>query len=478
MLRALAAPLDLALRARVTATPKLSERLRSDATTTCTLPITAESGESMAELAAEPQQGEPPELSPALRQRGWSINQGEGDWYYVHTAPNGCATSQFESPGHGWPAAQLLGREQADQLFGEAVAEAVEECAEDTAGKTCYICYGEGDEEGLVRGCACRGENGSAHVSCLARGAQAAVERDADTGWTRWHTCGLCEQYYHGVVRCALGWACWKTYVGRPEEDQVRALAMSILGNGLFIAHHHEDALLVREALLSLERRVGAPEDQILVAQSNLANSYAELGRDEEALLMKRGVHSARLKLDGEEHEQTLIAAINYACSLLDLERFEAAKALLRRRIPVARRVLGESDETTLKMRLNYAMALYRDTGATLDDISEAVTVLEETERIARRVLGGAHPDIALIEDALQCARAALRETLDDLREAVNTLEETIRTVRRRLGDSHPVEFVIEDRLQELRGMLRAREASDDETVDVLPQEDDADDTE
>ena len=37
--------------------------------------------------------------------------------------------------------------------------------------------------------------------------------------WRRWHTCSLCEQKYHGVVRCALGWACWKTYLGRPETD-------------------------------------------------------------------------------------------------------------------------------------------------------------------------------------------------------------------------------------------------------------------
>ena len=30
----------------------------------------------------------------------------------------------------------------------------------------------------------------------------------------------LCEQEYHGVVRCALGWACWKTYLGRSERTK------------------------------------------------------------------------------------------------------------------------------------------------------------------------------------------------------------------------------------------------------------------
>ena len=33
-----------------------------------------------------------------------------------------------------------------------------------------------------------------------------------DARFDRWYECSLCEQSYHGVVRCALGWACWKTY--------------------------------------------------------------------------------------------------------------------------------------------------------------------------------------------------------------------------------------------------------------------------
>ena len=56
-----------------------------------------------------------------------------------------------------------------------------------------------------------------------------------------------------------------------------------------------------------------------------------------------------------------------------------------------------------------YAGALHLDPDATLDDLREALTTLEETERIARRVLGGAHPLTNAIETALQNARAALR---------------------------------------------------------------------
>ena len=60
-------------------------------------------------------------------------------------------------------------------------------------------------------------------------------------------------------------------------------------------------------------------------------------------------------------------------------------------------------------MRKNYAHSLYEDRGATLDDLREAVTTLEDVERIARRVLGSAHPTTAAIEPHLPKARAALR---------------------------------------------------------------------
>ena len=92
----------------------------------------------------------------------------------------------------------------------------------------------------------------------------------------------------------------------------------------------------------------------------------------------------------------------------MTLERFEEAKSLLRKAIPVARRGIGESHELTLKMRWIYAKALYNDPGATLDDLREAVTTLEDLERTARRVLGGAHPLTGSIEIRLREARAAL----------------------------------------------------------------------
>ena len=49
------------------------------------------------------------------------------------------------------------------------------------------------------------------------------------------------------------------------------------------------------------------------------------------------------------------------------------------------------------------------DPGAALDDLREAATSLEETARIARRVLGGTHPLTEDFECGLQVVRAELR---------------------------------------------------------------------
>ena len=108
------------------------------------------------------------------------------------------------------------------------------------------------------------------------------------------------------------------------------------------------------------------------------------------------------------------------ASALIILKRFKEAKPLLCESIPMARRVLGEGHWNTLWLRSTYAEALYKADGATLDDLREAVTTLEDVERTARRVLGGSHPLTVTIEGELRNARAALRarkvlQTSDDL---------------------------------------------------------------
>ena len=342
-----------------------------------------------------------------------------------------CQAQHWKEDGHDKLCKKIRkegGAEQynANKKHAEAVKAATEACAEDTNGQTCYICMEvvhPRTGEGLVRGCACgdrdgvaAGTTGIAHVSCLAEQAKILVAEaeennlDARTlcsKWERWNMCSLCEQEYHGVVRCALGWACWKTYVRRPEGHMLKNNAMTELGNGLSEVGHHTDALIVMEADLAMRRSRGTPGNFLLIVQGNLANIYDLVGRHEEALEMYRNVYFKKLELYGEEHRSTVLSANNYADTLRSLGRFKETKSLLRRTIPMARRVLGEGNDLTIMMRNNYAKALCIDPAATLEDRREAVRALDETVSIARRVFGDSHPLAVQVGTSLRNSRAA-----------------------------------------------------------------------
>ena len=179
---------------------------------------------------------------------------------------------------------------------------AVEACAEDTKGQKCYICLEAVHSrtgEGLVRGCACGDrddvsspELGVAHVSCLAEQAKILVAEaeenklkdEMNERWGRWDTCGLCEHQYHGVVRCALGWACWKTYLDQAEADAYKINAMTHLANGLSDAGCHEERLGVLKAQLTWSR---TDERGLMTMKSNLAGCYERLGCHAEALAIR-----------------------------------------------------------------------------------------------------------------------------------------------------------------------------------------------
>ena len=190
----------------------------------------------------------------------------------------------------------------------------------------------------------------------------------------------------------------------------MRRDAMTALGNGLFSAQRFEDALSVREAELSMERRLGASEDDILVVQTNLATCLNNLGRLDEALAMERDVYSRKKKVFGLADPSTIIAGNNLVHSLIMSGQYAEAKTLSRKLVSQCRRVLGPEDNWTLYVRQNYAETLYKDTTASRADILQGVVMIEDVARVRRRVFGPRHPDT--VETLTELDRAGV--TLED----------------------------------------------------------------
>ncbi|CAH0366736.1 unnamed protein product [Pelagomonas calceolata] len=324
----------------------------------------------------------------------------------------------------------------ADKKYKEAVAAAVEKCAADTKGQTCYICTQAlhwKTKEGLVRGCACRGTSGFAHVSCLAEQAKILVAEGEENNlglkakearWERWHTCSLCEQRYHGVVLCALGWACWKTYVEREKTDCHRFHAMAILGSGLRAAFtlgspqkekekFSKEALRVFEAQLSelqtLHKK--AKVELQLNTMMNIAACYADLRWHEKSLSMKREMYY-KAEAFNYPFEGRLQIAINLANSLIVLGHHAEAKSFLRQTIDMAIGVLGPTAKLNhvrvLTLRAILGNVCFRS-AASREDVAEAERIIADVLKNERRVLGPAHPETLSTQRDLEKVRAVLR---------------------------------------------------------------------
>ena len=308
----------------------------------------------------------------------------------------------------------------ADKRYAEAVEVAVEECAEDTKGQTCYICLEDGSEEGLVRGCACRGAAGVAHVSCLAKQAKILCDEVDDSdderydeSWNKWNKCGMCKQHYHGMAINALGWACWKSYVGLPEADDKRCAALRALSHCIAVDDRDgASAICIHQANIDSVRRFMPDEEGLLLhATTNLALAYKSVGRDSEALALQREVYAQSKEL-GDEDDVFFSTVTDLALSLMEADLWGEAKTLLREHLTAASDSLGADHLETLYAHLYYAESLlYDDGGAETTyeqdraDYLESERIAADVLRRAERIYGSGHPVTVEAQDILKEAR-------------------------------------------------------------------------
>ena len=437
-----------------------------------------------------------------------------------------CQKEHWERGGHEALCKKIKkagGAEQyhANKNYKQAVAVAVEDSAADTEGQTCYICQEAVHPqtgEGLVRGCACgdragvaSGSTGIAHVSCLMEQAKVLVAEARDhriegermaTRWERWHRCQLCGQDYHGVVLCALGWACWKTYVGRPESDPLRRSAMGQLGNSLSITNSTENALEVFRSIQALERRFGPTSQDHFATPGNIAHCLSRLGREDEAMHVRQRIYDIKKAKLGAKHYETLYSAVNLAASMLHIARKEIArkqfldeqamivqvKGFLREVVSEADDALGSDHLITIRLRQVLGRAI--PGGIQLNDKEslavanlESLNIFTELRKTAIRVLGKAHPVTREIEKDHDEAMTSNRFAVAALVEALGGVDTcvsgeatvTVAGLHEVMADQCAPAFIdvavmwcAKKGLRSVDWIREAGEASDGEAIDLF----------
>ena len=220
-----------------------------------------------------------------------------------------------------------------------------------------------------------------------------------------------------GAVNLALGWACWKTYLGRPQTDVSHQQAMSTLARALRYDGEDPDAALsvLRIELEELRRFWPRDTEAKLAAMTNIAGCYTQMHRDDKALRIYRTTHAGYSDFFGPTHQRSLEISSNLCASLIDNGLFAEAKKLARDELCVVRRTMGERHVLSIDYKFCLASALYRDPDALRADVIEGEALLVDAKAMASRVLGGQHPRTLNIGSHLEFARRHLSPVLDEV---------------------------------------------------------------
>ena len=107
---------------------------------------------------------------------------------------------------------------------------------------------------------------------------------------------------------------------------------------------------------------------------------------------MERGTRRWDLVHHPNTDDMTINTALNHGMLLSRIGRRTEAVKFLRKQLPIANRACGPNHVNTLKLRSILSSALYDYDGASREDVSEAVTTLNDVLRRATRTLGDSHP--------------------------------------------------------------------------------------
>ncbi len=177
------------------------------------------------------------------------------------------------------------------------------------------------------------------------------------------------------------------------------------------------------------ERLLGSEHPDTVSARLNLAASYWQSGRTQEAIGIEERVVADRERLLGSEHPDTARAWVNLAASYWQVGRVQEAMGIEERVVADRERLLGSEHPDTVSARVNLAASYWR-----AGRVQEAIGMGERVVADRERFLGSEHPGTvrAWVNLAASYWRAGR------VQEAIVIEERVVADSERLLGSEHP----------------------------------------
>ncbi len=311
---------------------------------------------------------------------------------------------------------------------GDATGSTAADTGGPVPGGECWICLNviregvatEGPQQ-LLRGCACRGTAGWAHLQCLV---DAAKHKPSI-----WSQCPSCKQRYTGQLLLELSRRRWDDVrafpMVAPERlDAANTLCLALHGCGL----PREAAAIVESSLTACEAELGPDHLETLTALNNLAQAYQACGDSCRATgLAERAVAGYRRHL-GDQNMNTLQALNNLGGLYMTRGKLDAATPLLEESLAGFRRVLGEGHRCTINCLHNLA-GLHAEKG----EFDQSIELLKLALKGSARTLGEEHPQTKTTARSLRKLEKARGYSMRVQRPAQIEFSEAVLELRQRV---------------------------------------------
>lgn len=241
------------------------------------------------------------------------------------------------------------------------------------------------------------------------------------------------------------------------EQPSVEATIRKSLADTYGLLGEFSLAEIEAAAAVELMKTAGSETD-LLDTESSLMEYVALAGRVEETVAPLQRIHARQTELLGVNHQQTLNTACNLATSYANVGRNEEAIELFKPTLTGIKANEGADSQTALSAANNMIMPMLA-----LGQNQEAKLILEELVELSIRKFGPKHPDTLTYLGNL----SSILSSTEDYDRALEITERVLITKTKLLGDTHPATLTARSNRANLVRLKGQPEEAIDEMAEV-----------